>query len=170
MKKILLIFIFFLKFSLLNADINIAYIDVNTVLNTSLVGKSLNNYLNSIKDKNLTKYKKMEEDLRKKESNLISQKNIINQKEFEKNIKKLQTEVSNYNIEKKKSIKELKLMKIENTKKVLNILNPIITKYVEENSISAVFPKKNIIVGRKKLDITESIINLLNNEIKEMKF
>ena len=61
------------------------------------------------------------------------------------------------NIEKKKNqiLNNLNKIKIENTKKILKILNPIITNYVDENSISIVIPKKNIIVGKKNLDITD---------------
>ena len=58
----------------------------------------------------------------------------------------------------------LNKIKIENTKKIFEILNPIITNYVEQNSISLVIPKKNIIVGKKNLDITDEIIKLLNNK------
>ena len=59
---------------------------------------------------------------------------------------------------------------IEKTKEILKVLNPIIAKYVDLNSISLVIPKKNIIVGKKNLDITEQIIQLLNNDIKKLKF
>ena len=61
-------------------------------------------------------------------------------------------------------------MKVKNTKKILEFLNPIITNYVEKNSISLVIPKKNIIIGQKKLDITEKIIKLLNDQKKSLNF
>ena len=60
-------------------------------------------------------------------------------------------------------------IKIENTKEILKLLNPIITNYVV-NAISLVMPKKNIIVGKKNLDITDQIINLLNKNAKNLKF
>ena len=53
---------------------------------------------------------------------------------------------------------------------VLNTLNPIISNYVEENSISIVFPKKNIIIAKKNLDITNSIMDLLNIQLKKIDF
>ena len=49
-------------------------------------------------------------------------------------------------------------------------LNPIIAKYVEDNSISIVLPKKSIIVGKKKLDITNKIITMLNEKVKVIDF
>ena len=74
-------------------------------------------------------------------------------------------------ISKKKNINnKFNEIKIKNTKKVLEILNPIIKKYVEKNEISIVLPKKNIIVGRKNLDITNVIIKILDGEIKKIEF
>ena len=55
-------------------------------------------------------------------------------------------------------------------KEILELLNPIITNYVESNSIIMVLPKKNIIVGKKNLDISDQIINLLNYKIIKINF
>ena len=64
----------------------------------------------------------------------------------------------------------LNKFKIDNTREILKKLNPIITNYVDTNSISIVLPKKNIIVGKKNLDITDQILNLLNNKINKLDF
>ncbi len=52
----------------------------------------------------------------------------------------------------------------------MNTLNPIISKYVEENSITIVFPKKSIVIAKKNLDITTLIMDLLNNQLKKIDF
>ena len=41
---------------------------------------------------------------------------------------------------------------------------------MQTNSISIILKKKDIIVGKKSLDITLDIIELLNKEIKEVNF
>jgi len=41
---------------------------------------------------------------------------------------------------------------------------------METNSISLILKKKDVIVGRKSLDITLDIIELLNKEIQEINF
>ena len=41
---------------------------------------------------------------------------------------------------------------------------------MEENSITIVFPKKNIVIAKKNLDITISIMNLLNDQLKKIDF
>tara|TARA_Y100000816_G_C25752057_1_gene395402 strand:- start:224 stop:601 length:378 start_codon:yes stop_codon:yes gene_type:complete len=116
------------------------------------------------------KYSKIEKELLEKEKKLLAQKNIIEDNEFNKKIRNLSDEIEKYKNDKKLSTDKLNKIKIENTKEILRILNPIITKYVENNDISLVLKKTNIIVGKKDLDITEKIIKLLNVEINKLNF
>ena len=169
MKKKILIFILFNVLTF-NAKAQIVYIDINYILNSSEVGKNLNNYLVRIKNQNSSKYEKIENDLVNKEKSLIAQQNILEKEEFQKKLKKLTSEVQKYRSDRKVSLEELNNIKINKTKEILSALNPIITKYVDENSISIVIPKKNIVVGRKNLDITNQIIKLLNNNITKLDF
>ena len=169
MKKKILIFIL-LNILTLNSKAEIVYIDINFILNSSDVGKNLNTYLETIKNQNLLKYEEIENDLVNKEKSLIAQQNILDKEQFQKKLKKLTSEVQKYRSDKKVSLEELNNIKINKTKEILLVLNPIITKYVDENSISIVIPKKNIIVGRKNLDITNQIIKLLNNNITKLEF
>ena len=169
MKKKILIFIL-LNILTLNSKAEIVYIDINFILNSSDVGKNLNAYLETIKKENSLKYKEIENNLVNKEKSLIAQQNILDKEQFQKKLKKLTSEVQKYRSDKKVSLEELNNIKINKTKEILLALNPIITKYVDENSISIVIPKKNIVVGRKNLDITNQIIKLLNNNIKKLEF
>ncbi len=169
MKKKILIFIL-LNILTFNSKAEIVYIDINFIVNSSDVGKNLNTYLETIKNQNLLKYKEIENDLVNKEKSLIAQQNILDKEQFQKKLKKLTAEVQKYRSDKKVSLEELNNIKINKTKEILLVLNPIITKYVDENSISIVIPKKNIIVGRKNLDITNQIIKLLNNNITKLEF
>ena len=169
MKKKILIFIL-LNILTINSKAEIVYIDINFILNSSDVGKNLNNYLETIKNNNSLKYEKIENDLVNKEKSLIAQQNILDKEQFQKKLKKLTSEVQKYRSDKKVSLEELNNIKINKTKEILLVLNPIITKYVEDNSISLVIPKKNIIVGKKNLDITDEIILLLNNQVKSIDF
>ena len=166
---------FFLKFLILffysiNSYGQVVYIDINQILNNSEIGKSLNLYLKEINDKNLAKFNEIETKLKKKEKELLAQQNIIEKTQFNIKVNNLSKEVQNYRTDKKTSLNKLNEIKIENTKKILEILNPIITKYVELNSISLVIPKKNIIIGKKNLDITDEIVKLLNNNSTSLDF
>ena len=50
------------------------------------------------------------------------------------------------------------------SKKILKVLNPILTGYVENKKISILIEKKNVLVGVKTLDITNDILVILNQE------
>ena len=137
-KYIILILFFFI----VPAKSEIAYIDINFILNSSEVGKSLNNYIKKISDEKNNKFKNIESELIKKEQSIIAQQNILEKKEFENKITNLSKEVNLYRTNKKKTIDEINNLRIQNSKKILNLINPIITKYVDERSISLVLPKK----------------------------
>ena len=170
MKKYLIIIFFIFNIFTFNAYSKIAYIDIKIILNESNVGKSLNSHLKSLNSEYSKKYTKIEKELLEKEKTLLAQKNIIEKNEFNKKIRNLSDEINKYKNDKKISTDKLNKIKIENTKEILKILNPIITKYVENNDISLVLKKTNIIVGKKDLDITEKIIKLLNGEINKLNF
>ncbi len=159
--------LFFLNQS---SNAQIVYIDLNSILNNSNVGKSLNTHLKKIRDEYLNKFNKIEKSLIDKEKQLLSQKNIIDKNEFDSKLEKLSIEVKKYRSEKKLSQDNLNEVKIKNSKKIIEYLNPIITEYVDTNSISLVIPKKNIIVGKKNLDITDEIIKILNNKVNSLNF
>ena len=165
MKKLsLLTLIFFLNIFTFNSYAKIVYIDLNFIINKSEVGITLNNHIKKLKEKNLSKFNQIENELKQMEKSLLSQQNILEKQEFNKKLSNLSNEIKKYQSNKKKSMDSLKSLKMENTKKIINFLNPIITNYVDKNSISLVVPKKNIIVGKKNLDITDEIIKLLNDQ------
>jgi len=170
MKKLIILLFFFVKINYSFADNKITYIDINFILSNSLVGQSINKHITKIQDENIKKFSEKEKIFKDKEQKLLSQKNILDKQKFQVEAKILNEEIKKYKIEKNKVLKNINDEKIKYTKEVLNYLNPIITEFVEKNSVSIVLPKKNIIVGRKDLDITEDIMILLNNKIKEINF
>ncbi len=170
MNKILIFVVFFLNIFLSNAYSQIAYIDINFILSESIVGKFLNNHLENLGLEYSEKYNKLQNQLVEKENKLLAQKNIIEKNEFDKKLRNLSNEVKKYRENKKIEGDKINNVKIESTKKILKTLNPIITQYVENNEISLVFEKKNIIVGKKDLDITEKIIKILNLKIQKLNF
>ena len=170
MKKFFIFIIIFFNIFILKAYSQIAYIDINYILSESIVGKSLNSHLENLSSEYSEKYNRLQSQLVEKENKLLSQKNIIEKNEFDKKLRVLSDEIKKYRESKKIENDKINNVKIENTKKILKTLNPIITQYVENNEISLVFAKKNIIVGKKDLDITEKIIKLLNTKIQKLDF
>ena len=50
---------------------------------------------------------------------------------------------------------------------ILKLINPILTTYVEDKKIDLVIDKRNVLVGIKTLDITNDILNKLNDQTKK---
>jgi len=112
----------------------------------------------------------MEKNLSKKDKDIVAKKNIIEENELQMQINLLKEEINNYQKEKKLFIKDINEKKLKYTKVVLNSLNGIISEFVEKNSILIVFPKKDIVVAKKSLDITGSIIKILNDKLTKIDF
>ena len=170
MKFILISFLFILKFNFVYADGKIAFIDLNYIMNKSLSGKSINNFINTIKSKKIEDFKNIESKIKKDENDLISQKNIIEKKIYNQKVDQIKLRINNYNNDRQAFKKYLDERKIIYTNKLLESLNPIISNYVEQNSISVVFPKKMIIVGKKNLDITIPVLKILDESIQKINF
>lgn len=170
MKKFLIFIFFFLNFNSAYSEIKIAYIDINYILTNSIVGKSISEHISAIEKSKKKEFDLMEKNLSKKDKDIVAKKNIIEENELQMQINLLKEEINNYQKEKKLFIKDINEKKLKYTKVVLNSLNGIISEFVEKNSILIVFPKKDIVVAKKSLDITGSIIKILNDKLTKIDF
>ena len=152
-----------------NAELNITFIDINKVISTSKPGSSILKQLNDLNDKNLKYLNKEETVLKDREKNLKSQKNIITEDDFKTRLEKLKNEINDYNKIRNKINIDFKKLKIENTNKFLKLINPILIRYSDEQSISLILQKKDLVIGNNELDITDKIIKIINSEVKEFK-
>ena len=170
MKRFLIIFFFLLSTKVTaNEEQKFVYIDMEKILTTSKAGKFLLKQLTDINEKNLKVFKKNEKELIDIEQKLTSQKNIISSEEMGKKIVSLKEKIKKFRDDNGDKIRNLNKLKIDNTNKLLNMINSILTTYADKNSISIIFQKKNIIVGKTNLDVTKEIILLVDSSIKEFK-
>jgi outer membrane protein len=63
----------------------------------------------------------------------------------------------------------LNKLKVENTNNFLKLINPILTKYSTQNEISIILQKKDLVLAKTELDITDEVIKIVNSEDKEFK-
>ena len=167
---LLSIFSLFLFFANnVNSEQNIAFIDMDRVISKSNSGSSILNQLNDINNKNLIFLKKEEKKFKEKETKLISQKNIISETDFKTKVNTLKVEIDKYNQNRNKIITEFQKLKVDNTNKLLKLINPILIKFSNEKKISILLQKKDLIIGKTELDITEEVIKIINTEVKEFK-
>jgi len=164
---LLSIFIFIIFFNKVNAEQKIAFLNMDQVISKSNAGSSILKQLNKLNDKNLSSLNKIEKNIKEKETKLISQKNIISESEFINKVELLKKEINEHNQNRKKLISSFNGLKIENTNKLLKLINPILVKYSNDNEISFILQKKDLIIGKTEFDITGDILKIINNNIKE---
>tara|TARA_Y100001935_G_scaffold188693_1_gene157022 strand:- start:1109 stop:1633 length:525 start_codon:yes stop_codon:yes gene_type:complete len=166
MKKFLLIFILF--FFQNNAfSKNIVYLDIQYIIDNSDLGILYKSKINKLVDNNKENLQIKKNEIKLKEKEINNQKNLLSKEEIEKKIVSLNKLVKNYQIDQNKKNKLVIDEKKIYTSKILKLINPLLTNYVEKNKITLVVDKKNILVGIKSLDITPDILKILNDETKK---
>ena len=158
----------FLNFEKLYASNEITYLDLDKIIIESLAGKSITKKITSIQKKNNESLEAKEKKLFEKEKSIISKKNILQEKDFNEKVKAFKKEVNEYQKNRSKLIKEINQKKLNAISQLLDKLNPILARYSNEKSISMIVQKKNIIIGKSELDITNDIMKILDNEIKKI--
>ena len=147
---------------------NIYFIDIDFIMNNSLAGKSIIKELNEINKSSQNKFKKIEKNLLDEEKKIISKKNILSKQEYLKEAELFKKKVEDYKLSRNKKINDISVMKNNSQKKLTKILTPILAEYAKKNSISYIIPKQNIIIGKSELDLTKTIIEILNSKIKKI--
>ena len=170
MKFILIIILTIFKFEIAIANEKIAYIDLNFILNNSIAGKSINSFINDLSKEKNKDFEVIENEIKEDENELISKKNIIEESIYNQKVNEIRLRINNYKLERQKYNKSLNDKKIKYNKLLLEKLNPIISNYVEKNSITVVLPKKMIIIGKKNLDITSQVLNALDKSFQKINF
>jgi len=170
MKKILIgFFICAFQFNFAIANTSIAFIDMDKIILTSKPGSSIVSQLKDINLKNSKIFESNAKNLKEQETKLISQKNILSESDFQTNIEKLKLEIKNYNTNRNKINNDFNKLRIDNTNELLKLINPILINYSNDKSISLILDKKNLVVGKTELDITDEVIKIINKEIKQFK-
>ena len=170
MRYFLSLFVLFLIYSVpVSAEQKIVFVDMDKLVSVSKPGSSIFNQLKDINQKNLNFLKEEEKRFKEIEKKLIAQKNIISEADFENKIKELKSEVNSYNQNRSNMIEKFNKLKVDNTNKLLKLINPILAKFSNDNEISIILQKKNLIIGKSELDITDEIIKIINNEITDFK-
>ena len=154
------------SFNNLKAQEKVAYLDIDFILSNTLVGKSLLNSLKKEEELKINKFKNSDEEFKNKEKSILAKKKLISNDEFNKEIKILQIKFQEYRNNKVKEIDALKKKRNNNIVNLLNLINPIIEKYMAENSIYMLIDKKNVFIASKNFDITNKLIELIDNQIK----
>ena len=169
MKNIIIFFLFIFFFTKLSSQENVVFVDIDYIMANSKVRKSLKSQIEKTHKNNISFFEKKEKELKKNEQDIIKQKNIIDKSEFQKKINELRNEANEYRKLRKEKIDKVTKQRLSATGKIIKELKPILSKFADENSISIIIQKKNIIIGKSNLDITPQILSLLDKKISKIK-
>jgi len=162
-KKLIFVTIF-LTYSLHSFADNTYFIDFTKVLNNSKSGSQAQKKLKDKFASESKKFKKLEQDIRKDESEIISQKKILSAEDYKKKVEPLRKRVSDLQKNRKSSFTNIAKSRNEAKQALLKAVNPILKKYMEDNKIRLIVDKQSVILGDQGLEITDQIIAILNKE------
>ena len=169
LKRISFILIFLsLSINVLKADDKVSYLDIDYILTNTLAGKELLNTLKKEEEIKINKFKSNDDSFKNEEKQILAKKNLISEKEINNEMKALQIKFQKYKKVKQKEVEDFKIKRNRNILNFLNLINPIIEKYMSDNSIYMLIDKKNVFIANKEYDITNNLIELIDNQIKNI--
>ena len=164
------IIIFFLFINYAHASDSLKFVDINFIVNNSISGKNLNQIIEKKNKKIKNELNNLRKKIKEKKNKIISQKSILKKDELDKLVKDYEKEIKKFNEVRKIKTDEFNNFSISSKKKIIDLLNPLITSYLKKESIQILLQKDKIIFGDDKLDITEEILELFNGKHKKIKF
>ena len=165
-KIILTIVISFLFISSSISKENIAFVNVDYLIKNSNIGKKLLADINLKDKKNVDELKKRNKILQDLESSIKKKKNVISDEAYDKEVIEFKKKFQEFSKEKNQIVKKFNDYKKSEIQNIFKQINPIINDYMEQNSVKILFDSKNIFMGSKDLNLTEDILNKINNELK----
>ena len=147
---------------------DVYFIDYSKVMNESTAGKKAQNYLKNLLNSSNKKFNETAKLKNRPLRNRKRQKNALSKEEYKKKADDLRKKVFELNKGRDKLIRDVASKRKKAGDEMLKKLNPILGKYMEENNISVVIDKKNVLMGNKKFEITTQIIEILNKEFKSI--
>ena len=147
------------------AEQKIVVLDLKFVLNNSKAGKGAQDFLKESFTKNQKIFTDEENKLKEEEKDLLTKKNIITKEEYQKKTDELRKKVIDYQSKRRSSLEKITKQRADARAELLKKLDPILKKYINDNNISIIIDKKNVIMGSTDFDLTNIIIENLNKEL-----
>ena len=160
----LILVLFYQNLSIANDKI--AYIDLDYIINKSNAGNKLLKELDNLNKSNLKKLSLIKKEIDKNKDEIIKVKNVISEKEFKNKIEEQKKSIREFDKTKKKLENEINELRRKKMIEIVKKINPILEKYMEENSIEVLLKKESIYLSKNNYDITKQILDLVNKIIK----
>ena len=169
--KLLFISLIFTLFYFSNSIAEkIVYINMEKIMKESKAGKKIIENITKTNEKNIKQFKKIEEQLKKNEEDLIAKKNVLSPEEFQSKLNELRKKIDDYRSKRQNIIQDIAKKRLGASAEFSKKIKPILGDYAAKNDISVIFQKRNIIMGKTELDITDDILKIVDELISKIKF
>ena len=149
-------------------NIPVKYIDMNRIVNDSVVGKKIKEVIMSDRKKLNDKHSNLEKKLEKQKNEILAKKNILSDEEFKNEVGKHQESVSKYQLQRKQDLEKMSQKNIKLSRDFMIKVDKIVIEYSKKNSIDLLLKKDALIVSNSSLDITNDILSEVNKNIKKI--
>ena len=150
------------------AEQRIVVLDLTFVLNNSKAGKDAQDFLKKSFQNNEKKFSSMEKNLKKEEADLLTKKTVLSKEEYTKKTDTLRKKVIDYQSQRRSALDKITTQRAQSRDTLIKKIKPILNTYMNENNISLVVDKKNLLAGEPEYDITEIIVEKLNKEFPSL--
>ena len=142
---------------------------MNILINTSKAGVSINKQMQKLIDNNNKEYEKIEKKLLKEEKDILKKKNILDPEKYNQEIITFKNKIANLRNERKDKVSLIRNKNVKAKNDLVNHVTKILAEYSAKNEITLVLNKDGIILGKKNIDVTEKILELLNKKVQNIK-
>jgi Skp family chaperone for outer membrane proteins len=111
----------------------------------------------------------MQKSLKKEESDLLAKKTVLSKEDYIKKSDTLRKKVIDYQSQRRASLDKIATQRSKSRETLIAQIKPIVDAYINENKISIVIDKKDMIGGLKEYDITNVIIEKLDKALPSLK-
>ena len=152
-------------FQISKAEQILKYANIDQIIKETKIGNKMIKKINNLDQENIKKLNSYEEELKNIENEIKLKKNIISEQELEKEVNDLKKKIANFNKEKNLMVKNFNDIKKKELKIFFDMINPVVQNYMNEKSIDILFNSKNIFMGNKNSDLTNQLIEEINNKV-----
>ena len=128
----------------------IVYIDMDKIMQISKAGKNAIAKINDQKKKDVSKFQKIEKELKSREQDLITKKNVISAEEFNTKLETLTKEINNYRTLRQEAIDLSTKSRLNASADFAEKIKPILADYASENNIEMIIQKKKYNNGKNR--------------------
>ena len=164
-KFIITIFFYITLFNPSYSNDKIAFIDIDYLIKNSEIGKKVLLKINDLDKKNVKNLKKKDTMLKNLETEIRNKKNIISDEAYNKEVISFRKKLTDLNEEKNNLVKEFNAYKKKELQNIFDQISPIISNYMDKNSITIILDSKNIFMGKVNADLTKDMLTEINKEL-----